>query len=133
MVYPDRDGGGRVTESRHQWLRSGSTGWLPTSGAPGESFSLLTLLLPFPVSYFRHARGNLSTPPEISGRFTSGWEMRVAKYMNWWPARPVMAGAIARRVSFQIDLAWNFLEAHHESNLKVTHHITSHHITRCCC
>lgn len=44
--------------------------------------------------------------------------MLVAKYMNWWPARPVMAGAIARRVSFQIDLAWNFLEAHHESNLK---------------
>lgn len=45
--------------------------------------------------------------------------MALAKYSNWWPARPVMAGAIARRVSFQIDLAWNFLEAHHESNLKV--------------
>eukprot|EP00752_Nemacystus_decipiens_P004989 g4537.t1 len=62
--------------------------------------------------------GELDGWSELSGRFTSGWEMVVAKYMNWWPARPVMAGAIARRVSFQIDLAWNFLEAHHESNLK---------------
>ena len=46
--------------------------------------------------------------------------MKVVKFMNWWPARPVAAAAIARRLSFQIDLAWNFLEAHHESNIKVT-------------
>ncbi|CAM9333885.1 unnamed protein product [Scytosiphon promiscuus] len=62
--------------------------------------------------------GELNGWSELSGNFSSGWQMFFAKYMNWWPARPVMAGAIARRVSFQIDLAWNFLEAHHESNLK---------------
>ena len=55
-----------------------------------------------------------------SDHFSSGMAMKIAKYMNWWPARPVAAAAIARRLSFQIDLAWNFLEAHHESNIKVT-------------
>ncbi|CAN0157555.1 unnamed protein product, partial [Ectocarpus fasciculatus] len=62
--------------------------------------------------------GELDGWAELSGRFSSGWESLFAKYMNWWPARPCMAIAIARRVSFQIDLAWNFLEAHHESNVK---------------
>lgn len=45
--------------------------------------------------------------------------MIAATYMNWWPARPLAAAAIARHVSFQLELAWNFLEAHHESNVKV--------------
>ncbi|CAN0321669.1 unnamed protein product [Ectocarpus sp. 8 AP-2014] len=62
--------------------------------------------------------GELDGWSELSGRFSSGWEIVFAKYMNWWPARPCIAIAIARRVSFQIDLAWNFLEAHHESNVK---------------
>lgn len=54
-----------------------------------------------------------------SGHFSPGWEMIAATYMNWWPARPLVAAAIARHVSFQMELAWNFLEAHHESNAKV--------------
>ncbi|CAM9175603.1 unnamed protein product [Ectocarpus sp. 12 AP-2014] len=62
--------------------------------------------------------GELDGWSELSGRFSSGWEMVFAKFMNWWPARPCIGIAIARRVSFQIDLAWNFLEAHHESNVK---------------
>lgn len=43
----------------------------------------------------------------------------MARYFNWWPARPYVAAAIARRISFQLGMAWNFLEAHHEVNLKV--------------
>lgn len=43
----------------------------------------------------------------------------MAKYFNWWPAKPLIVEVMALRLSFQIDLAYNFLEAHHESSIKV--------------
>ena len=54
-----------------------------------------------------------------SGRFSSGFHGVVAKYFNWWPAKPLVVELIALRLSFQINLAYNFLEAHQQSSIKV--------------
>lgn len=59
-----------------------------------------------------------------SGHYEPAALAGVVKYLNWWPARPIAAAAIARRVSFQLEIAWNFLEAHHHTNLKVCMYIT---------
>ena len=54
-----------------------------------------------------------------SGRFSGGFQGVVAKYFNWWPAKPLAVELIALRLSFQTNLAYNFLEAHQQSSIKV--------------
>eukprot|EP00752_Nemacystus_decipiens_P009788 g8739.t1 len=55
---------------------------------------------------------------ELRGRFSSGFQGVVAKYFNWWPARALVVELIALWLSFQINLAYNFLEAHRQSSIK---------------
>ena len=111
-------GGGGITYTRSNILAHGSFEKAFATNHNGKSFT--SYFLPHPKVVLIVTKRNSPTCCPISrDQFKTNLQMSVAKYMNWWPARPLMAAAIARRVSFQMELAWNFLEAHHESVVKV--------------